>query len=202
MMLNQSNILPVILSLLFSLFHCTENLFSKANTDNSHQLKFVIFPASFYATQQTWDIRMGEWKYKGETNAIWGANVGYFACEIPIKSTSDFSLQQLELKLEIGSEATGTNDDYPSDIEFLVNGIICDRWTSPGDPGKGGILSKQHEFGNQEWGSREDHGYLHMFIVPESKLMCVSSTARNQERMILTLQVAQDTEHQGHDMGR
>ncbi|WP_337104123.1 ArsR/SmtB family transcription factor [Paenibacillus sp. YIM B09110] len=41
----------------------------------------------------------------------------------------------LEIVLEIGSEAPGINENYPSDIYFELNGKDMGTWTSPGDYG-------------------------------------------------------------------
>ena len=37
--------------------------------------------------------------------------------------------------MELGSEAPGTNNDWPSDISFYFNGVKLGIWTSPGDFG-------------------------------------------------------------------
>ncbi len=41
----------------------------------------------------------------------------------------------LEIALELGSEAPGTNANWPSDISFALNGTALGIWTSPGDYG-------------------------------------------------------------------
>src|SRR5262249_5936666 len=43
---------------------------------------------------------------------------------------------KVEISLEIGSEAPGINEDYPSDIRFTLNGTDLGVWTSPGDFGE------------------------------------------------------------------
>ncbi|MCL6458608.1 MAG: transcriptional regulator, partial [Gorillibacterium sp.] len=42
---------------------------------------------------------------------------------------------ELEISLELSSEAPFTNDNWPSDITFSLNGIDLGVWTSPGDFG-------------------------------------------------------------------
>ena len=37
--------------------------------------------------------------------------------------------------MEISSEAPGINNDWPSDISFLLNDVVIGTWTSPGDFG-------------------------------------------------------------------
>lgn len=43
--------------------------------------------------------------------------------------------EELELAMEIASEAPGINENWPSDIRFYVNGTLLGQWTSPGDFG-------------------------------------------------------------------
>ncbi|MBN2628342.1 MAG: helix-turn-helix domain-containing protein [Spirochaetales bacterium] len=42
----------------------------------------------------------------------------------------------LSISMEIGSEAPGINEDWPSDISFTLNGKRLGSWTSPGDFGR------------------------------------------------------------------
>lgn len=75
---------------------------------------------------------------------VWLAK-GFLEYRIPNYLKSNESFSELQFMLEIGSEAPGFNDNYPSDIEFSVNGVLIGMWTSPGDFG--------HERGknNPEW---------------------------------------------------
>ncbi|HUC94341.1 MAG TPA: winged helix-turn-helix transcriptional regulator [Paenibacillus sp.] len=61
---------------------------------------------------------------------------GFLEYRIPnyLKKNQHFS--ELQFIMELGSEAPGYNDDYPSDISFSVNGVEAGVWTSPGDFGK------------------------------------------------------------------
>lgn len=44
--------------------------------------------------------------------------------------------EELEISMEIASEAPGYNDNWPSDISFFVNDVKLGIWTSPGDFGE------------------------------------------------------------------
>lgn len=67
---------------------------------------------------------------------------GYVEYQIPNFLKSDEKIQEVELSMEICSEAPGFNDDCPSDISFFLNGVKLCQWTSPGDFGKHrGILT-------------------------------------------------------------
>ena len=54
-----------------------------------------------------------------------------FANTIPLQS----AVTSIDLAMEIGSEAPGYDNDYPSDITLWVNDIEIGTWTSPGDFG-------------------------------------------------------------------
>lgn len=45
-------------------------------------------------------------------------------------------LMELQISLELASEAPGSSDDWPSDIYFHLNGKELGYWTSPGDFGR------------------------------------------------------------------
>jgi predicted transcriptional regulator len=48
---------------------------------------------------------------------------------------------ELEISMEISSEAPQTNNNWPSDITFFFNGVKVGMWTSPGDFGGKGKLN-------------------------------------------------------------
>ncbi|MCL1854976.1 MAG: helix-turn-helix domain-containing protein [Clostridia bacterium] len=43
---------------------------------------------------------------------------------------------ELQISMELASEAPGSSDDWPSDITFSLNGVTLCTWTSPGDFGR------------------------------------------------------------------
>lgn len=61
---------------------------------------------------------------------------GYVEYKIPNYLLSSQTPEELEISLEIGSEAPGCNEKWPSDISFFINGINLGQWTSPGDFGE------------------------------------------------------------------
>ncbi len=65
---------------------------------------------------------------------LWFAR-GYVEYKIPNYLYRDQELEELEISLEIGSEAPRVSDHWPSDIQFILNGIPLGVWTSPGDFG-------------------------------------------------------------------
>ncbi|MGC6588249.1 ArsR/SmtB family transcription factor [Paenibacillus sp. Dod16] len=70
---------------------------------------------------------------------------GFLEYRIPNHLKSNQSFREIQFSLELGSEAPGYCDNYPSDIFFYVNGIEIGSWTSPGDFG-----DKRGTF-NPEW---------------------------------------------------
>jgi predicted transcriptional regulator len=60
---------------------------------------------------------------------------GYIEYIIPNLLPGATKIDQITLSLEISSEAPGINNDWPSDITFLLNDSKIGTWTSPGDFG-------------------------------------------------------------------
>ena len=70
---------------------------------------------------------------------------------------------KVEISMEIGSEAPGFNEDWPSDIRFQLNGTDLGTWTSPGD--YGAVKGKY----TPDWWQREvnQYGLLKVFCIEE-----------------------------------
>lgn len=60
---------------------------------------------------------------------------GYVEYKVPNYLLPGERPSALEIVLELGSEAPGFNANWPSDIDFSLNGIPIGMWTSPGDYG-------------------------------------------------------------------
>lgn len=60
---------------------------------------------------------------------------GYVEYMIPNFITSTNDLLEIQVSMEISSEAPGCADDWPSDIYFHINGRELGYWTSPSDFG-------------------------------------------------------------------
>lgn len=61
---------------------------------------------------------------------------GYVEYKMPNFLLADQAAEAIEISMEIASEAPGLSDDWPSDIEFTMNGISLGTWTSPADFGR------------------------------------------------------------------
>ncbi|MCZ8511089.1 helix-turn-helix domain-containing protein [Paenibacillus filicis] len=60
---------------------------------------------------------------------------GYVEYRIPNYLLPGQRPEEIEIAMELGSEAPGANDNWPSDISFYLNGVPLGEWTSPGDFG-------------------------------------------------------------------
>lgn len=60
---------------------------------------------------------------------------GYVEYIIPNYLEEGQAPLELLISFEIASEAPGTREDWPSDIQFSINGIPVCMWTAPGDFG-------------------------------------------------------------------
>ncbi|MFC0213654.1 ArsR family transcriptional regulator [Paenibacillus chartarius] len=65
---------------------------------------------------------------------------GFIEYKLPNYLMNSELPEELEISMEISSEAPGTNNEWPSDITFYLNNVRLGTWTSPGDfgsnPGK------------------------------------------------------------------
>ena len=60
---------------------------------------------------------------------------GYVEYNLPNHLLAGQTLTELQISFEISSECPNTNEDYPSDIYFSINGTVLGMWISPGDYG-------------------------------------------------------------------
>lgn len=60
---------------------------------------------------------------------------GFIEYTIPNFLLSNEKPLELEISMELGSEAPGVNNNWPSDISFFFNNVRVGQWTSPGDFG-------------------------------------------------------------------
>ena len=88
---------------------------------------------------------------------------GYVKYVFPNNLPNNSQAAKLELSMEICSETSDYNEDWPSDISIWINGVEIGVWTSPGDFGeKRGIL-------NPDWWyfDQTHHGLLKIWKVTE-----------------------------------
>lgn len=69
-----------------------------------------------------------------DAGILWFAK-GYAEYKVPNYLFMEHKVQEIEISLEIGSEAPYVNEKWPSEICFSLNGQVLGTWTSPGDFG-------------------------------------------------------------------
>ncbi|MCL6459155.1 MAG: ArsR family transcriptional regulator [Gorillibacterium sp.] len=69
-------------------------------------------------------------------NILWFGK-GFVEYKIPNYLLNSQEITEIEISLELSSEAPGINGNWPSDIRFYLNHTDLGYWTSPGDSGEG-----------------------------------------------------------------
>lgn len=82
---------------------------------------------------------------------------GFIEYKLPNYLMKNENPLELEISMEISSEAPFANDNWPSDITFSLNGTTLGVWTSPGDFG-GGQRGKYTP--DWWWGEINQYGLL------------------------------------------
>jgi len=115
---------------------------------HSHLIGEVDDPRHFASPERT------------QSDILWFGH-GYVEYMIPNFLTAVDDLQEIQISMEICSEAPGCADDWPSDIYFYINGKELGYWTSPADFGDTrGIY-------NPDWWFRHwnQHGLYKLLLV-------------------------------------
>lgn len=143
------------------------------DSDNSYDIDMSIGHYSSYDISPTCGIATQE-KLIGEVDnpnyfadperinadILWFTK-GYIEYRIPNYLKPNETFSELQISMEISSEAPGICNIWPSDIHFFINNINVGSWTSPGDYGDSkGILTPSWWFPN--W---NQYGLLKLLIV-------------------------------------
>lgn len=102
-----------------------------------HYTDFNVKPTCGLATEKEFIGRVDEPQYFMDPQRV-DAEILWFTQGFVQYNTANFlkpgeTLQQLEIALELSSEFPFSNDVWPSDITFTLNGIELGTWVSPGD---------------------------------------------------------------------
>ncbi|KFI47489.1 ArsR/SmtB family transcription factor [Bifidobacterium biavatii] len=123
----------------------------------------IVFPRKIYLPykQKTQDIRLGYYtdfsveptcglasrdavigqldeprvfasSERTKASLLWLSN-GYVEYKIPNTLEPGQTAQMLDISMELSSEYPGSNNEWPSDITFFINGVNITTWTSPGN---------------------------------------------------------------------
>ena len=86
---------------------------------------------------------------------------GYIEYRIPNYLEFNQTLKELQFSFEIGSEAPGICENWPSDIYFSINDTQIGYWTSPGDFGETrGLFTP--DWWDEHWNS---YGLLKLLVI-------------------------------------
>jgi predicted transcriptional regulator len=104
-----------------------------------HYTNFTVTPTCGIATPEKVIGEFDDPRYFLEPDRVnagilWFTE-GYVEYKIPNFLLSVQQPEELEISMELGSEAPGINSNWPSDITFFLNEKKVGQWTSPGDYG-------------------------------------------------------------------
>jgi predicted transcriptional regulator len=118
-----------------------EKHYHKTVVSVGHYTDFEIKPTCGIATAQNVIGIFDEPRYfldPERVNAgIFWFGQGFVEYKVPNYLMKDEEPTELEISMELCSEAPYANDNWPSDISFFLNGVLIGSWTSPGDFGGG-----------------------------------------------------------------
>lgn len=130
-----------------------------------HYSSYDISPTCGIATQEKLIGEVDNPNYFADPERI-NADIlwftkGYIEYRIPNYLKPNETFSELQISMEISSEAPGICNIWPSDIHFFINDINVGSWTSPGDYGDSkGILTPSWWFPN--W---NQYGLLKLLLV-------------------------------------
>lgn len=137
----------------------------KVDVPIGHYSDYNIYPTCGIATNEAMIGEVDDPRYfahpdRVNAKILWFTK-GYIEYIIPNLLPSVQKVDQITLSMEISSEAPGVNNEWPSDISFLLNDVEIGKWTSPGDYGDvRGIFTPDWWFPN--W---NQYGLLKMIVI-------------------------------------
>lgn len=118
-----------------------QRTFDEVSIPVGHYTRFDVHPTCGLATSdhiigQYDDPRFFFEPERMHAKILWFAS-GFVEYRIPNYMLPGQILEEIEISLEIGSEAPEIAENWPSDIHFYINDTLLGFWTSPGDSGQG-----------------------------------------------------------------
>lgn len=104
-----------------------------------HYSDFHVYPTCGLASSTALIGEVDDTRYfahpdRYHADILWFTK-GYVEYIIPNFIPISQKIDQITISAELGSEAPGVNDNWPSDIHFYLNNTCIGYWTSPGDFG-------------------------------------------------------------------
>lgn len=101
-----------------------------------HYTDYHVNPTCGLADSKDFIGNVDEPKYfmdsrRMDASILWFTS-GYVEYKTPNFLTPENTLEQIDISVEISSEFPFSNDVWPSDITFTLNGVELGTWTSPG----------------------------------------------------------------------
>lgn len=125
---------------------------------------------------------------------------GYIEYQFANYLLSNYTPTEIEISLEIASEAPGVNSDWLSDITFTLNGTALCQWTSPGEfNNHRGVLTPS-------WWNLGQYGMLKTILINHKGIylddekqsgLTIDDLDLSGKRWILKLEVPADAENIG-----
>ncbi|MFE5323437.1 ArsR/SmtB family transcription factor [Paenibacillus sp. NPDC056579] len=171
-----------------------------------HYTEFDIHPTCGLATKEKVIGQFDDPRYFMEpermhAHILWFGK-GYVEYRIPNYLLPGQQLEEIEITMELGSEAPGANDNWPSDIRFYLNSVPLGQWTSPGDYGS----SRGRYAPDWWWTGLNQYGLLKVIRIQEDgtfidgQLMSETGLADlplDRNHWTLRLAVEEDSTHVG-----
>ena len=130
-----------------------------------HYSNYNIYPTCGLASStaligQVDDARYFTHPDRYQADIVWFTK-GHIEYIVPNFIPTSHKIDQLTISAELGSEAPGVNEIWPSDIYFYLNDVCIGTWTSPGDFGDvKGIFTPDWWFPN--W---NQYGLLKLLVI-------------------------------------
>lgn len=171
-----------------------------------HYTDFFVTPTCGLATQEKVIGYFDDPRYFMDPQRVNAAILwftrGYVEYKVPNHLLPGQQPHELEISLEIGSEAPGVNNNWPSNISFFINNIKIGIWESPGDFGdKRGIYTPSwwssgvNQYGMLKVVRITDSGtYIDGFKISE---VCISDIDITNKLWSFRVAVCDDSEHIG-----
>ncbi|WP_028551568.1 ArsR/SmtB family transcription factor [Paenibacillus sp. UNC451MF] len=171
-----------------------------------HYTEFDIYPTCGIATKDKIIGQFDDPRYflepeRMHAHILWFGK-GYVEYRIPNYLLPGQQPEEIEITMELGSEAPGANDNWPSDIRFYLNNTLLGQWTSPGDYG-----SSRGKYAPDWWRTGlNQYGLLKVIRIKEEgtfidgQLMSstgLASLSLDRNHWTLRLAVEEDSAHVG-----
>ncbi|MFC5531362.1 ArsR/SmtB family transcription factor [Cohnella yongneupensis] len=116
-----------------------ERVYHEQSIQVGHYTAFEAFPTCGLATREKLIGHYDDPRYFLDPERVKAAILwfgrGFVEYTVPNYLLASQQPVELEISFEIASEAPGSNEQWPSDIRFYLNGTRLGEWTSPGDFG-------------------------------------------------------------------